>query len=188
MPEHHEDDELTGALAQAASMLRHEPVPRAAWRDALLEAVRADDIDAVRPIGWRVRPAVAIAACAACMIAGAAVSYGVLRLRAGAPAPGLAAASFVRNGAATLPVRFAVEAPGAGHVYIVGDFNGWNPSGLPLHRMPDGRTWEVEVGLTPGRYAYAFVVDGRLARDSSAAESGADDFGVPNSVVLVGGS
>lgn len=189
MREQPEDDKLTGALAQAASMLRAEPVPRTEWREALLEAVASYDIDQVRPLLWSVRPAVAIAACAACVIAGAALSYGVLlRGRAGAPPSGLAAESSVRPGGAALPVRFAVEAPGAVHVSIVGDFNGWNPGGLPLHRLPDGRTWEVEVGLTPGRYAYAFVVDGRLARDSSAAESGDDDFGVPNSVVLVGGS
>jgi hypothetical protein len=187
MREQQEDDQLTGALAQAASMLRAEPVPRAGWREALLEAVASDEIDQMPLHRWSVRPAAAIAACAACVIAGAALSYGVLRGPAGAPAPGVAASS-VRNGDASLPVRFALEAPGAVHVSIVGDFNGWNPAGLPLHRMPDGRTWEVEVGLTPGRYAYAFVVDGRLARDSSAAESGADDFGVPNSVVLVGGS
>lgn len=185
----HEDDELTGALAQAASMLRTEPAPRAEWRKALLEAVEADDVEDVRPRRWSVRPMAAIAACVACVIAGAALSYGVLRGRGGtSPAPGVAAAPSVRQGRATLPVRFAVEAPEAVRVSIVGDFNGWNPAGLPLHRLPDGRTWEVEVGLTPGRYAYSFVVDGRLARDSSAAESGADDFGVPNSVVLVGGS
>ncbi len=187
MREQHEDEELTGALAQAASTLRAEPVPRAQWRDALLDAVAADEIDDPRPLRWSVRPAAAIAACLACVMAGAALSYGVLRGRAAAPALGLASSS-VRQAQASLPVRFAVEAPEAVHVSIVGDFNGWNPAGLPLHRMPDGRTWEVEVGLAPGRYAYAFVVDGRLARDSSAAESGADDFGVPNSVVLVGGS
>ena len=185
----HEDDELKGTLAHAVPMLRAEPAPRAEWREALLDAVAADDVDDVRPLRWSVRPAAAIAACAACVIAGAALSYGVLRVRAArAPATDAFAAAAVRHGQSTLPVRFAVEAPGAVHVAIVGDFNGWDPAGLPLHRMADGRTWEVEVGLTPGRYAYAFVVDGRLARDSSAAESGADDFGVPNSVVLVGGS
>lgn len=187
MREQQDTDELTGALARATPLLREAPGPRAAWRDALLGAVAADD--GVRPLRWSVRPIAAIAACAACLIAGAAISYGVMRGRSMAPDATLASAGSVRHGAqGRLPVRFAVEAPEAVHVSIVGDFNGWNPAGLPLHRLADGRTWEVEVGLTPGRYAYAFVVDGRLARDSSAAESGADDFGVPNSVVLVGGS
>lgn len=185
MTEQREDDELTGALARATRLLQDEPAPRAAWREAVLQAAEHAD---VRPLFWSVRPAVAIAACAACLILGAAVTYGVLRDRQGAGARDIVASEngSVRQG--RLPVRFAVEAPGAVHVSIVGDFNGWNPRGLPMHLLPDGRTWEVEVGLAPGRYAYAFVVDGRLARDSSAAESGTDDFGVPNSVVLVGRS
>ena len=185
MNEQREDNELTGALARATRLLHDEPAPRAEWREAVLRAAEEAD---VRPLRWHVRPWAAIAACAACLIAGAAVTYGVLHDRMGA-GPGAIVASengSVRQG--QLPVRFAVEAPGAVHVSIVGDFNGWNPRGLPMHLLSDGRTWEVEVGLAPGRYAYAFVVDGRLARDSSAAESGTDDFGVPNSVVLVGGS
>ncbi|HKV52404.1 MAG TPA: hypothetical protein VJO52_14520, partial [Gemmatimonadaceae bacterium] len=67
MHEPQEDDKLTGALAQAASMLRAEPAPRAEWREALLEAVASGKIDQVRPLRWSVRPAAAIAACAACM-------------------------------------------------------------------------------------------------------------------------
>lgn len=185
MSEQRGDDELTGALARATRLLQDEPAPRAEWREAVLQAAEHAD---VRPLRWSVRPAAAIAACAACLILGAAVTYGVLRDRM---APGPRDIVAAENGSVRqgqLPVRFAVEAPGAVHVSIVGDFNGWNPAGLPLHLLPDGRTWEVEVGLAPGRYAYAFVVDGHLARDSSAAESGTDDFGVPNSVVLVGGS
>jgi predicted carbohydrate-binding protein with CBM48 len=185
MSEQREDEELTGPLGRATRLLQEEPSPRAEWREAVLQAAERAD---VRPLGWRVRPAVAIAACAACLIMGAAITYGVLRDRIGSGAHDVVASEngSVRQG--QLPVRFAVEAPGAVHVSIVGDFNGWNPVGLPMHRLSDGRTWEVEVGLAPGRYAYAFVVDGRLSRDSSAPESGTDDFGVPNSVVLVGGS
>ncbi|MGH7646869.1 MAG: hypothetical protein ACREND_02045, partial [Gemmatimonadaceae bacterium] len=63
----HEDDELTGALAQAASMLRAEPAARPGWREALLEAVEADDGESARPRRWSVRPMAAIAACAACV-------------------------------------------------------------------------------------------------------------------------
>jgi len=182
MSDQREENGLTGALDRAAHLLRDEPAPSAAWRDAVLRSAAADGARR-----WSVRPWVAIAACAACVLAGAALTYGVLRERGGAAAAATTAADgSVRP--SPLPVRFAVEAPGAVHVSIVGDFNRWNPAGLPLHRMPDGRTWVVEVGLPPGRYAYAFVVDGRLARDPTAAESGADDFGVPNSVVLVGGS
>ena len=185
MSEQRENDELTGALARATRLLHHEPTPRAAWREAVLQAAERAHM---RPLAWSVRPMVAIAACAACLIVGAAITYGALydRMESGVRDVVASESGSIRPG--HLPVRFAVEAPNAVHVSIVGDFNGWNPAGLPMHRQADGRTWEVEVGLAPGRYAYAFVVDGRLARDSSAAESGTDDFGVPNSVVLVGGS
>jgi hypothetical protein len=54
-----------------------------------------------------------------------------------------------------------------------------------MSRSSNGQTWEVEVGLAPGRYTYAFVVDGQLARDPAAAQSAHDDFGTPSSVLLV---
>ncbi|HEY7394374.1 MAG TPA: hypothetical protein VH559_06000, partial [Gemmatimonadaceae bacterium] len=64
----------------------------------------------------------------------------------------------------------------------------WNPTTLPMRRSANGTTWEVEIGLPPGRYTYAFVVDGHIARDPAAAESAHDDFGAPSSVLLVKGS
>ncbi|MGH7581863.1 MAG: isoamylase early set domain-containing protein [Gemmatimonadales bacterium] len=84
-----------------------------------------------------------------------------------------------------LPVRFTLVAPNAMHVTLVGDFNAWNPGALPLRRLSDGHTWEVQVRLDQGRYAYAFVVDGRVARDPSAPEGGGDDYGTANSILLV---
>jgi 1,4-alpha-glucan branching enzyme len=87
-----------------------------------------------------------------------------------------------------LPVRFRLVAPDAGQVSLVGDFNRWDPVALPLRRSADGRTWEVEVRLRPGRYSYSFVVDGRLARDPAAPQEGGDDYGSPNSVLLLRGS
>ncbi|HEY7878950.1 MAG TPA: isoamylase early set domain-containing protein [Gemmatimonadaceae bacterium] len=183
------DEGLSEPLGRAAALLREEIVPREEWRAALLGRAAAQ-LPGREPAAaarrWSVRPAAAIAACVACLVAGAAIALGVVRGRAG---PEQASVTAIRSTASrALPVRFALVAPGAARVSIVGDFNGWNPAGLPMRRLPDGRTWEVEIGLPPGRYAYSFVVDGRLARDSSAAEAGTDDFGVPNSVVLVSGS
>jgi hypothetical protein len=48
--------------------------------------------------------------------------------------------------------------------------------------------WEVEVRLPLGRYNYAFLVDGRLARDPGAPSTTDDGFGTPNSVLMVQGS
>lgn len=60
-------------------------------------------------------------------------------------------------------VVFRLEAPGAGKVYLVGDFNGWNPTmdGMTSREGP----WEVSLFLVPGRYRYQFVVDGERISD-----------------------
>lgn len=64
---------------------------------------------------------------------------------------------------------FTVAAPGAREVNLVGDFSAWQPITLFDH---DGNgTWAVTVALPPGRYAYAFVVDGRwVGQDPLACE------------------
>src|SRR3974390_3016831 len=42
------------------------------------------------------------------------------------------------------PVNFICVAPGAKHVNLVGDFNGWDPAASPMNRQPDGgRGWRV---------------------------------------------
>ena len=55
-------------------------------------------------------------------------------------------------------------------VYLVGDFNGWNPT---IDMMGwDGESYKVRLFLLPNRYSYRFVVDGeRVAdRDNPAAD------------------
>ena len=60
-------------------------------------------------------------------------------------------------------VVFALDAPRAGKVYLVGDFNGWNPTmdGMTSREGP----WEIRLFLVPGRYRYQFVVDGERISD-----------------------
>lgn len=93
-----------------------------------------------------------------------------------------------RAGAAGVEeVQFVLVAPGASRVALVGDFNDWDPDTTPLRRAGDGHMWTVELPLAPGRHTYAFVVDGnRWVQDESAPLAPEDDFGVRNSVVLVG--
>ena len=163
-----DDDVLTGSLARSVESLREEVPVRADWRADLLERVERDR---VQPVGWRVRPSLAVAAGIALLIAGAAIGR------------------FARPASNELParanVRFVFAAPGAAHVAVVGDFNQWNASATPLRRLSDG-TWIVDVTIDPGRYAYAFVVDGKVEVDPAAprAES---EFG-ENSILLVRGS
>ena len=174
------DDELPPSLKDAVDILRDAPEPRAAWTSSLLDAAAAQPFEAPATTRWSFRPAMAIAASLAFVALGAAATYSVMSRRVERP-PLVATAG-------TEQVRFSLVAPSAVRVTLVGDFNGWNPAGLPMRRSSSGETWEVEVGLPPGRYTYAFVVDGRLARDPAAAEAAHDDFGASSSVLLVKGS
>jgi hypothetical protein len=187
-----DDGSLPPELSDAVSQLREEPEIRSEWLASVLDAAatqRIDDINDTEPatVGrrWSFRPSVAIAAALAFAVAGAGVARVMSRDQIGPrETRGVPVVSAAAESATT---RFALVAPGAVTVTLVGDFNGWNPTALPMRRSSSGETWEVEVRLAPGRYTYSFVVDGRLARDPSAAEAARDDFGIPTSVLLVKG-
>jgi 1,4-alpha-glucan branching enzyme len=85
-------------------------------------------------------------------------------------------------------MQFVLVAPEAGSVSLVGDFNDWNLSATPLVRQAEDGVWWVTVPLAPGRYRYAFVVDGRRWRNDPNAPSAEDEFGGRNSVVTIGGT
>jgi predicted carbohydrate-binding protein with CBM48 len=176
-------DRLPAPLSDAVPLLRELPTVRAEWRaDVLREVARPD-----RPTR-RVSLSVplAIAAGLFCAMAGGGVAMFASRARATASPTAIAAASPLLT--TVLPVRFSVVAPRAARVSIVGDFNHWNPTTLPMRRSADGQTWEVEVKLPVGRYSYAFLIDGAFAPDPAAPRGSGDDFGTPNSVLMVRGS
>lgn len=83
-------------------------------------------------------------------------------------------------------VQFVLMAPDAQSVTVAGDFNGWNATALPMAEGTNG-LWSVAVPLEPGRYRYAFVVNGTEWRaDPNAAGEPSDEFGA-TSVIVVGG-
>lgn len=85
-------------------------------------------------------------------------------------------------------VTFVLVAPKARTVALAGDFDGWDRTRMPMRRASSG-LWTLDVPLAPGRYLYAFVVDGRrFVTDPAAPRAVGDDFGQPNSVVTVGGA
>lgn len=85
----------------------------------------------------------------------------------------------------TRPVRFALRAPASRQVTLTGDFNDWNARQLPLQARAG--EWSVTLRLRPGRYRYAFVVDGaRWVADPHGPTATDDDFGTPTSVITVG--
>lgn len=60
-------------------------------------------------------------------------------------------------------VIFTLRAPGAQEVYLVGDFNNWNPTVEPMEKSGD--VFEIWLFLVPGTYRYKFVVDGEWTVD-----------------------
>jgi hypothetical protein len=182
-------DRVPPALDHAVHLLRGEEKVSPAWRGRVLRAVASDG--APRQM-WSARRRVvslpaAVAAAIACALAGSATTMAVTR-RGTTPAviaPSLQARAVAAE--VLLPVHFSLVAPAAASVSIVGDFNHWTPSALPMKRSADGRTWEIDVKLPEGHYNYAFMIDGRIARDPAAPQTGGDDYGVPNSVLMVSG-
>lgn len=200
-------------LADVGAELRKEVEVRPAWRARVLEEItharqpiagddyddRDDDdvagIAASRSRDRRIviRPWIAAAAAVAFALVGAGATFATLSWRARAVSPNDTIA-VTKSGATTIPVastgevvRFELSAPSASRVALVGSFNEWNPVMTPLIRDASGK-WVVAVQLPPGRHVYAFVVDGDVTADPHAPRAADDDFGSPNSVVLVGRS
>ena len=74
------------------------------------------------------------------------------------------------------------------HIILVGDFNDWDASSTPMRAARAG-VWTAVLPLAPGRYRYAFLVNGtEWIADPAAPRAPDDEFGAPGSVVTVGGS
>lgn len=80
-------------------------------------------------------------------------------------------------------VRFAVNLASGEQVALIGDFNDWNPAATPLRRERGG--WSATLPLAPGRYRYAYVVDGRRLLADPSGPLADDEFGAPTSVITV---
>ncbi|MFN2572219.1 MAG: isoamylase early set domain-containing protein [Gemmatimonadales bacterium] len=98
----------------------------------------------------------------------------------------LVARPWSRGAASPDAFQFVLVAPQAATVSLVGDSNDWDPARAPM-RTAHG-VWATVVPLHPGRYRYAFLVNGVEWRADPAAPHAIDDeFGTPSSVVTVGG-
>jgi 1,4-alpha-glucan branching enzyme len=85
-------------------------------------------------------------------------------------------------------LTFALYAPGKRSVQLIGEFNGWHRGADRLHQDSSGLWW-IEKRLTPGRYAYQFVVNDRLViADPYARAVVRMDENPQRSVVHVGGA
>ena len=93
------------------------------------------------------------------------------------------------NSARRRPVQFVLVAPTARKVQVVGDFNDWDTTHAEFsaqHR--GGGVWSVTAAVPEGHHRYSFVVDDSLwVADPTAPKMLDDDFGMPNSALIVGG-
>lgn len=81
-------------------------------------------------------------------------------------------------------VRFAVRLPQADEASVTGDFNRWDPDGIPLHHS-GGDEWYTTLALTPGVYEYRLRVDGEWRDDPHAVRRVPNPFGTENGVLVV---
>ena len=84
----------------------------------------------------------------------------------------------------TKPVNFICTALEAKQVYLLGDFNNWNPAAHPMNRQPDG-AWLLQVQLNHGHHHYRFLVDGKPTLDPRAQGIARDQKGEKVSLIAV---
>lgn len=206
------DEILSPKLARAVELLKQPPANVEAGRARLLDAIAAErarqatDAETApvrsidehrarkqsRPWRWITGLAVAagLGALAVSTLRSPATTSGDVAVGS-VPAvvpvvrgePGLSGGTVP---AGVQQVQFVLMAPDAQSVTLAGDFNGWNAAALPMTEGTNG-LWSVAVPLEPGRYRYAFMVNGTEWRaDPNAASEPSDEFGA-TSVIVVGG-
>jgi hypothetical protein len=185
------DEELIERIAQ---VLRAEERVDPAFDARVMASVRSARVPARRHavLRWWLRPrtltlsplgGLALAA----GLAGVVVTS-TLAVRGPASSPATRVDPAARN-STVRTIQFVLTAPTASRVALAGDFNGWSTTATPLRRASGTGIWSISVPLTPGRHAYAFVVDDSVwVTDPSAPLAPENDFGPPNSVVTVLGA
>ena len=82
-------------------------------------------------------------------------------------------------------VLFILPAPNARVVSLVGSFSEWEP--VPLTDNDGDGIWTTQIPLSPGRYEYAFIIDGRWFGQDPSADDYVKSFGEYSSVRYIGG-
>ncbi len=72
--------------------------------------------------------------------------------------------------------------PEAKTVYLVGEFNNWNPYADRMIKRKGA--FQKTLSLDTGEYQYKFLIDGEWHSDPSA-EQVPNDFGTTNSIIRV---
>lgn len=74
-------------------------------------------------------------------------------------------------------VRFLYLGPSNRNIYLVGDFNNWDPFMHKMHENEEGR-YEISLPLLPGDHYYYFLSNGTRILDPMNPERGVDFEGV----------
>jgi hypothetical protein len=194
------DPRAAAELAELAELTRElpalpKPVHEDAFSEKIMRALPAEVPERrsvwawlLRPRTLHVSPALALAAL---VVLGGGTAAILALTRHSAPAPRAAAPAATQTPAvpsenpSTVQIRFVLAAPGARSVELVGDFNDWKQGELELSSSGDG-VWSLTMPLSPGRYAYQFVIDGaKWQPDPNAEATVADGFGGVNSLLRI---
>ncbi|MCK5245797.1 hypothetical protein KAJ02_02670 [Candidatus Bipolaricaulota bacterium] len=84
----------------------------------------------------------------------------------------------------TQEVLFVMPALNAKNVAVVGNFNAWE--GTALSDSDGDGIWTASISLAPGRYEYAFIIDGRWWGQDPLADEYIQSFGEYSSVRYIG--
>lgn len=178
-PVHVGDDFDDRVMAEVRSMPRHR---FGAWARAM------------RPRTITVSPLVSGIAAALLLAVTLSVGHVLGTLRASRAASPRGDAAVDRGGSSHTAtkrraVQFVLVAPTARKVQVVGDFNDWDATHAEFraqHR--GGGVWAVTAAVPEGHHRYSFVVDDSVwVTDPAAPRVLDDDFGMPNSALVVGG-
>ena len=81
-------------------------------------------------------------------------------------------------------VTFSLENTNANEVFLIGDFNEWNPKTHPMKSDGNG-TWVRNVTIPPGKYEYKYMVDGQWKEDPQNGQLSPNCFGTYNNIINV---
>ncbi len=85
-----------------------------------------------------------------------------------------------------VPMVFDLYAPSAKQVELVGTFSHWMPKAFTLKGPDAVGYWAIAVRLPPGRYEYAFLINGsQVVQDDDGEALRADGLGRENSLLLL---
>ncbi len=79
-------------------------------------------------------------------------------------------------------VTFSFKTTAAREVILMGDFNNWNPK-KHLMKNDGSGTWNKTVVLSPGKYEYKFMIDGKWKKDPRNDQTCSNCFGTQNSII-----